>query len=137
MPGEQKIISRLDEFYEVISGSAGAERDWDKLRLLFCEGAVLTPYVFSDNVNERSISYNIDAYINRVKKIALSSDLNERGFNYRIDIYGNIANVYSEYSAQIKTGNETYMKKGINLIQLLYSLDDWKIVSMLWENTSG
>ncbi|MBU1099595.1 MAG: hypothetical protein KKA84_04245 [Bacteroidetes bacterium] len=137
MPSEQKIISTIDEFYEVISGSAGEEREWDKLRLLFCEGAVLTPYVFSDNVNERSISYNIESYINRVKKIILSSDFNERGFNYRIDIYGNIANVYSEYSAQINTGNETYMKKGINLIQLLLDVDNWKIISMLWENTSG
>lgn len=137
MSNEQKIISTINEFYEVISGKSGEEREWEKLKSLFCEGAVLTPYVFSEQSNNKSIPYNIEGYINRINELTVSSDFTERGFNYKIDIYGNIANVFSEYSAQINNSNETYMKKGINLIQLVYDVKVWKIISMLWENTGS
>ena len=135
MENEQSIIIAINRFYEIISGKRREERNWTEMRDLFIESAVLTPYVFGDDTEVKVVSYNIEGYINRLKQSNAEHDIHEKGFNYKIDIYGNIANVYSEYSAEITKTNETYMKKGINLIQLLKSEKGWKIVSMLWENT--
>ena len=134
MSDEEKIKSVLDSFYSTISGNAGEEREWENLKKLFSDCANFTPYNLPDDLTKKAVSYNTSEYIERLKKYFLDHDFYERGFNYKIDIYGNIASVYSEYKSQIKKKNDTYMKSGINLVQLLFEEDEWKIVSMLWEN---
>lgn len=134
---EQNIITTLNAFYTAISGNAGEQANLNKLKDLFCEGAVLTPYFIPDQNPYTTISYNVHGYIDKMEKFLKQYDFHEKGYNYKIDIYGNIANVYGEYSSEIVRGNETYMRKGINLVQLLYRNDTWKIVSMLWEHAGS
>jgi hypothetical protein len=135
MNNESLIQSVMDKFYEIISGKAGEEKNWDEFRSLF----------FSEDSSLASMKYNaekecitkrqdVESYITGLKKFLKLSNFYEYGFNYEIKVVGSIANVYSEYAAKRKKEDMNIIKHGVNLIQLVYDGHTWKIHSMLWQD---
>lgn len=132
----ESIIQRvIDKFYEIISGKAEKERNWDEFRSLF----------FSGNSSLASMKYNakkecitkrqdVESYIAGLNNYLKSNDFYEYGFNYEIKVVGSIANVYSEYAAKRKKEDMNIIKHGANLIQLIYDGHTWKVYSMLWQD---
>ncbi|WP_187355556.1 hypothetical protein ['Paenibacillus yunnanensis' Narsing Rao et al. 2020] len=129
------IQETIDEFYAIISGRKGEERDWDTFRSLFLSGnSILNPVKFNAEKEPVSKPLNVDSYIHGLKSFLLANDFYEYGLNYEISVFGHIAQVYSEYEAKRSKEDLDIIKRGINLVLLTYDGAMWRIHSMLWQD---
>lgn len=117
--------------YDVISGSVGQARNWNRMRSLFIPGARLMPAGPrpGGGIGMRVLSVN--------DYIALSGTQLERiGFREReiarrTERFGHIAHVFSTY--EYRTETDSTVVRGINSIQLLNDGTRWWVVSIFWE----
>lgn len=124
-----KDISRIiDSFYEVISGKAYEDRNWEKFSSLFYQNARLI------NFKGNNLSSDVESYIATLTQWLKRNDFYEYGFDYEISTYGNIAQVSSRYEAKESNDSDFVIKSGRNLVQLVYTNGQWKILNMLWED---
>lgn len=138
MSHEEEIIKQIDLFYSIISKKDKNTTDWltlDWLTLknLFLPQANVLPLksTFSD---QQVIPIDRDVYIERLKLFLADKDFYENGFDYRISIYGNLAMVYSRYSAKRSFSDDKLLKSGTNIINLVYIKPVWKISFMQWQD---
>ena len=124
--------------YEVISGDAGVERDWDRFRSLFLPGARLMPVSSEHGENGRTSTV---AAMDPEQFIAGSNDffVSEGFYEYEIgsvtERYGDIAHRFSSYaSTRTSDPDEEPFNRGINSFQLLYDGDRWWILSIFWQH---
>lgn len=135
MNNESVIQSVIDKFYEIISGKAGEERDWDEFRaLFFSEDSSLASMKYNDEKVCITKRLDVESYIAGLNNFLKTNNFYEYGFNYKIIAIGSIANVYSEYAAKRKKEDMDIIKHGVNLIQLIQDGQAWKIHSMLWQD---
>ncbi len=129
-----QIESLINSFYEIISGSTGDLRDWDIFRSLFYQGAFVTPFVKPEANNYGTKVYSVDSYIDKLSGFLYKNDFYECGFNYSVKIFSNICQVESEYKARSDKLYKNILKTGRNYIHLINDGDEWKILSMVWED---
>lgn len=117
--------------YDVISGPAGAPRDWDRMRALFApEGKMAAVGARPDgSFGLRSMS--VDDYIARNAKHFATDGFFETELARTSDAFGQIVHVFSTYEARKAPGAAPFMR-GINSIQLYNDGARWWIVSVLW-----
>ena len=133
MTDTSNIESVLQSFYEVISGFASEERDWDSMRSLFVPGASLIPSSIVSGTAFPS-ALDIEAFVQRLDRFLSQQDFFETGFVHHIERYGNIANVISTYEARhAPTESEPY-RRGVNYIQMLSDGNRWWLTSMIWRD---
>lgn len=128
----------VQALYSVISGPAGAKRDWDRMRGLFAEGAKMIvvarrPGGKPDDPPMAMRTLTVEDYI-RLSGPALE----QRGFfekevAHRAEAFGNIAHVFSTYESRNKAEDEKPFQRGINSIQLMHDGKRWWIVSVMWQ----
>ena len=53
--------------------------------------------------------------------------------NNRIEIFGDIAHVFSTYESRHASSDDKPFARGINSFQLVRSGDDWKVLTIFWE----
>lgn len=119
----------IDWAYELISGKAGAERDWDSWRSLHAPGARLIPIE-----GEQRVAHVMspDEYI------ASRSPFFEKTSFYEIETereelrFGRLAQVWSKYVAVSEPGGKP-IRKGVNSIQLWNDGERWWILSVAWD----
>jgi hypothetical protein len=133
-PGSDQfaIESTVLAVYNVISGPAG-RRDWDRFEALFAPGARL----ISTKRGEGGV---VTANVMTPKEYATKAGayFNDHGFferpaNNRIEIFGDIAHVFSTYESRHASSDEKPFARGINSFQLVRSGDDWKVLTIFWE----
>lgn len=125
------IIAAL---YDVISGPAGAKRDWDRLRSLFIPGARLMPVRTPAGEAATAVLLSVDDYI-RLAGPALERDgFFEREIGRRQDAFGHIAHVFSAYDSRRQPTDPEPFMRGINSIQLLNDGTRWWVVSVYWDS---
>lgn len=117
--------------YDVISGPAGEQRDWDRFHSLFIDGARLIPRA-SQNPNG-VIVFTPDDYVERVDEIFLRDGFFEAEIGRRTERYGDIAHVLSAYDSRRKIDDPEPFARGINSFQLLHHNDRWWIVTIYWQ----
>lgn len=127
------IESVIQAFYEVISGSAGTNREWDKVRALFCPGASLVPSSVVCGSSPPS-AISLESCIQRLAGFLSQHDFFETGFIHRMEVYGNIASVISTYEAFRAANGSEPGKRGMNFIQMLRDGNRWRITSMIWRD---
>ncbi len=130
------IQEPIDAFYSIISGKAGEARNWDSFRDLFHKGASLTVMRLTEQKAYAAVTHDVESYITRLAKFLESKDFYEYGFRYSVRIFGNIAHVYSEYEAKASMLDNKPIKRGVNLVQLVYDGAKWRILNMLWQDES-
>jgi hypothetical protein len=126
------IESTVLAVYNVISGPAG-RRDWDRFEALFAPGARL----ISTKRGEGGV---VTANVMTPKEYAAKAGayFSDHGFferpaNNRIDIFGDIAHVFSTYESRHTSSDDKPFARGINSFQLVRSGDDWKVLTIFWE----
>jgi len=134
MENQLEIKKLIDNFYIIISGKSGEERNWDSFRKLFYSNAHLMSAKFNSGNECTTMPVNVDSYILGLDRFLRVNDFYEYGLNYKINIFGNIAHVYSEYEAKRSLKDNEPIKRGINLVQLIYDEDRWKILNMVWQD---
>ena len=139
--GSIKDLTTVDgiihTLYDVISGPAGEERNWNLFRNLFAENARMYVAVPGKDSGNFLRCITPEEYAERNK-----TRMSDIGFNedelYRItNTYGAGTQILSTYESHFTNKNgEEEITKGINNIQLYFDGKRYYIVSIFWDANS-
>jgi hypothetical protein len=118
--------------YEVISGDAGVERDWDRFRSLFHPAARLIPAGRNRQGVVGARSLTPEDYIATSGPYLLREGFHERELWRREERFGHIAHVFSTYDSKRKTTDPQPFARGINSIQLFHDGQRWWVLTVAW-----
>jgi len=119
--------------YEVISGDAGVERDWNRFRSLFYPGARMIPS--GKNMKTGKVGARIGSpedYIAANGAFLVKEGFHETELGRHVDSYGTITQVFSAFEARNKTSDAKPFLRGINSIQLLNDGTRWWLLTVAW-----
>jgi hypothetical protein len=124
----------LKTLYDVISGPAGARRDWNRFRSIMAPNARLMPTRVMPNGSATVSVWSADDYVNAAGAGLERSGFFEREIHRTTESYGNILHVFSTYESR-RTADlaEKPFARGINSIQLLKDGARWWVVSIFWD----
>jgi hypothetical protein len=132
-PGDADSIEHIiTAVYDVISGPAGAPRDWDRFRSLFYPGARLIPTRRDDKGVVTAVVLSPDEYVTRGKNAFANQGFFENSISNRIESWDHIAHVWSAYESRHAKGEKPFAR-GINSFQLFNDGTRWWILSIFWE----
>ncbi len=118
--------------YDVISGPAGAPRDWDRFRSLFLPEARLTPTgVRPDDGSAWARYLTTEDYIGRSGPVLEGRGFVEQEIGRITERFENIAHAFSTYESRWTPEGDVF-QRGINSIQLLWDGERWWIVNIMW-----
>ena len=124
----------LSALYDVISGPAGQQRNWDRMRGLFVAGARLIPAVYRPDTTTPFLRMlSVDDYITRVGPQLEASGFFEKEIARRVERYGGMVHVFSTYESRRAASDPQPFARGINSIQLWNDGKRWWIVTIYWE----
>lgn len=126
-PADQAAIgAALADVYAVISGPAGQQRDWARMRTLFTPEARLT--VIGAKGPQGG---TVEEYIAKSGPTLIRVGFTERELARRIEVFGDLAHAWSSYEG---TGDGGKIKvRGINSFQLVRQDGRWLIQSIFWQ----
>jgi hypothetical protein len=140
-PGDvESIDAIITATYEVISGPAGAKRNWDRERSLFVPGAILVPTATvpgKTNVALSPLVLDVEGYIARVEPLFAKEGFYETEVARRTEQFGQIAHVWSTYESRHDPSEAKPFMRGINSIQLFHDGERWWILSVYWQHESS
>jgi len=137
-PANPADVSSMDAIigalYEVLSGPAESNRDWNRMRSLFAPGARLIPTgpTPSGALGWRVVT--LEDYITRIGPSLEKEGLYENEVGRQTESWANIAQVFSAYESRLKSREAKPYQRGINSIELLNDGKRWWIVSVMWQN---
>ncbi len=123
--------------YDVISGPAGQQRDWDRMRSLFIPGARLIP---TGPRPEGGVGYRVldlEGWIAGAEGWLMTNGFFEREIARKADRYGNIVHLFSTYDSRYKAEDPAPFARGINSIQLVFDGTRWWVVTVFWQGESA
>lgn len=126
--------------YDVISGPAGEQRDWDRFRSLFAPGANLIPS--GQNSGRRGFGHrrmSVEEYVELAGPSLESSGFFEVEAHRVTEQYGSIGHVFSTYESRRSADDPEPFVRGINSFQLFNDGTRWWVVNIFWmdENSAG
>jgi len=137
---EQSDVSSIDglmsALYDVISGPAGAERDWDRFRSLFDVDARLIPTSPNpDSDGYTAQIWRVEDYVERAGPSLSANGFFELESHRVVKEFENIAHVFSTYETRRTVDGPVFMR-GINSIQMMFDGDRWWIMNIMWRGGS-
>ncbi|NNE55251.1 MAG: hypothetical protein HKN32_04475 [Flavobacteriales bacterium] len=118
------VDSIVDAVYEIISGEPG-ERDWDRFRHLFAEGATLNS-VRSGGGISRYRHGSVEEYINGTAPILMKESFQEREIGRNTEVLDNLVHLWSGFECELGT----LKQYGVNSIQLIFHEGRWWIAHL-------
>ncbi|MFN1834181.1 nuclear transport factor 2 family protein [Balneola sp. MJW-20] len=135
-PDLKTIDGVIEALYASISGDKGVERDWATFRTLFTEDARLIP---TGPGQEGGFSYRAlspEEYIEMAGPALMVNGFFEQEIHRETHRYDPIAQVFSTYTSR-NTKDGPLIARGINSIQLLWTGEQWKIMTVFWSAESN
>ena len=126
----------LNAAYDVISGPAGKQRDWDRLRGL-CVPEVRFIVVAKPGSSDPVHSYDFDAFAAAAQEALKTEGFYERGIANRIEQFDRMAHVFSTYESRHSASDPKPFERGINSFQLVNDGKRWWIVTIFWEQETA
>ena len=127
------VASIIAALYDVISGPAGQDRDWDRFRSLFTSGARLIVAAPAQNGRVPSRNMTVEEYVSSADPFLKRDGFWEREIAHRVERYGNVAHVFSTYESRVNSADSPPFSRGINSIQLVTNGERWWVVTILWD----
>ena len=131
----ESIDAIMGAVYEVISGPATEERDWDRFRSLFYPGARLIPTgARPDGSRIANVSMPAE-YAERAAGVFRDAPIFQgKGFYEveaarRVERYGSVAHVWSTYLSMLEPEGEPFAR-GINSFQLFHDGSRWYVMTI-------
>jgi hypothetical protein len=119
--------------YDVISGPAGAPRDWDRFRSLFHPDARLIGSGRRDGkISARARTP--EAYIQSAGEFFKKEGFFESGIHNDVQQFDHMAQVWSTYESRHNKSDAKPFTRGINSFQLLYDGSRWWVVTIYWQD---
>jgi hypothetical protein len=136
MKARTEDVSTIDgimkAFYEIVSGPAGAPRDWDRERTLSIEGVRFVRLSAGESRKVPKVTImSLDEWIQGAEPI-LQKGFFEWEINRITYAYGNIAQVMSTYISR-ETENGPIIDRGVNFVQLFFDGNRWWIAGAIWQ----
>jgi hypothetical protein len=119
--------------YEVISGPAGAPRDWERERKLFFPGARLVPTGIEAKGLPTADVFDVEGYIASRSPMFEKDSFFEKEVARRTFVFGNVAHVLSSYELSRAPGENPF-RRGVNSIQLFCDGNRWWVLSIVWDS---
>lgn len=128
-PGDwESPESIVHALYEVISAEAGAQRDWDRYRALFLDGARMSIAVKSDAMTG-IMSTDTEALVAQTESAYANTGFHEIPLVTRVERHDLMASVTSSFEIRLRLDDDAPLMRGINHFQLLNDGERWWIVS--------
>ena len=127
----------VEAVYDVISGPAGQERDWDRFRSLFVDGARLIPVGRPQGGPPRTRVMSPDDYAESSGPFLVQNGFFEREIGRVTERYGHIAHLFSAYESRRSASDAEPFARGINSFQLMHDGTRWWIVTIFWQGESA
>lgn len=118
--------------YDVISGPAGAPRDWDRMRSLFAAEGRMGVVGMRPDGSAVLRTMTPDDYIARNTKAFATMGFFESELARTTETFGQIAHVFSTYEARHAKDDAKPFMRGINSIQLIHDGRRWYVLSLIW-----
>lgn len=126
------VDSIIAALYEVISGPAGRQRDWARLRSLFTPEARMSALDARADGTVGLSAMTVDDYIARTSKIFAETGFFESELARSTDTFGQLVHVFSTYEARHAREDPRPFMRGINSLQLYHDGGRWWIASLVW-----
>ena len=120
--------------YDAISGPRG-ERDWNRIRSFYLDGARLIPTGMRANGEFGLKILSIEQWMEGARELFLKQDFFEVEVAQKVDRFGQIAQIFSTYECRREANGPAFMR-GINSFQLLHKDGRWWVVNCFWDNAS-
>ncbi|MBC7562534.1 MAG: hypothetical protein H7305_06410 [Gemmatimonadaceae bacterium] len=131
----ESVDAILKSLYDVISGPAGQERDWNRFRSLLLPNARLMPTRVNPDGTAAVAVLSADDYVRTGGPSLVKSGFFEREISRKVERYGSVLHAFSTYeSRRTADPNETPFARGINSIQLLKDGNRWWVVTIYWDS---
>jgi hypothetical protein len=122
----------LAAVYEVISGAAGQERDWDRMRSFFYPGAQLIRTAVKKEGGLTAAFLTPEDYIVRAGSYFKNNSFFEREVARRSERWSSIMQVFSTYESRHDAKDPAPFARGINSFQLFFDGTRWWIMTICW-----
>jgi len=130
----EQVVIRL---YELISGPAEQERDWEGVAGLFHPEAILRSELRRPDGSHQSGRWTVEEFCEAAAAEYRKTGFWESEVSSRSLEYGHIAHVWSTYESRIETRDSPPVMRGINSVSLLRKDDEWRIVSLIFQIERG
>ncbi|MEW6762194.1 MAG: hypothetical protein AB1437_15340 [Pseudomonadota bacterium] len=118
--------------YDVISGPAGAPRDWDRMRSLFSPEGRMGAVGMRPDGSYVLRSLTPEDYISRNTKAFATMGFFETELARTTETFGQIAHVFSTYEARHAKDDAKPFMRGVNSIQLIHDGKRWYVLNLIW-----
>jgi hypothetical protein len=131
----ESVDAILKSLYDVISGPAGQERDWNRFRSLLVPNARLMPTRVKPDGTADVAVLSADDYIRMGGPSLVKNGFFEREISRKVERYGSVLHAFSTYESRRTADlNEAPFARGINSIQLLKDGNRWWVVTIYWDS---
>lgn len=135
-PADPADVETLDglvaALYDVISGPAGQERDWERWRTLFIPGARLIPSGPDPQGEWSHQVLTVDDYIERSGAFLVERGFFETEIGRTTHEWGSLVQMFSAYDSKWSPEDPEPFARGINSIQAMHDGQRWWIVTVYW-----
>ncbi|MEE9208491.1 MAG: hypothetical protein V3U67_09020 [Gemmatimonadota bacterium] len=132
----ESIEAIMAAVYDVISGEAGAPRDWDRFLSLFIPEAQLIPSAFRPDGEHGYRVWTAKEYSELAPRFFADDGFYETELHRVTEEYSGIAHVFSTYESRKSPDDAEPFQRGINSFQLMNDGSRWWVVSIYWEAES-
>lgn len=137
-PAKPEDVASVDAIigalYDVISGPAGQQRNWDRMRSLFIPGARLIPIGRRQGGGFGARVLTVEEYITVAGPSLERDGFFEREIGRVTEQYGNLVHAFSAYDSKRTLADAQPFMRGINSIQLMNDGTRWWVVTVHWES---
>ena len=126
------VDSTVAALYEVISGPAGAPRNWNRMRALFAPDARLSVIMPQSGGGYALRAMTVEDYISRNMSAFNINGFYEREIARSTEAFGQLVHVFSTYELLRAPHDAKPFMRGINSIQLYHDGRRWWIANLVW-----
>ena len=126
------VDSTVAALYEVISGPAGAPRNWNRMRALFAPDAKLSMITPQPGGAFALRAMTVEDYISRNMSAFNTAGFYEREIARSTEAFGQLVHVFSTYELLRAPHDARPFMRGINSIQLYHDGRRWWIANLVW-----
>ena len=140
IPADPKDVSSPEAIvaavYDVISGPARQNRNWDRMRTLFVPDARMIPTGKRPTGEPTRRVLTVEDYITNSGPFLEKDGFFETEIGKKTEQFGNIVHVFSTYESRRTLNDEKPFMRGINSFQLWYDGKRWWVITILWQSES-
>jgi hypothetical protein len=128
----ESVDALVAAVYDVISGPAGQERDWDRWRSLFIPEARLIALQHQGDGMVRYRAMTPEDYANDSGPYLEENGFFEEEIGRTQEEFGPLVHLFSSYQSKRTQDYSEPFARGINSFQLMHDGSRWWVVTILW-----